>query len=391
MTPDERAYAMVRVEGADVSAQVWSIDVEDVDRGSDKATLVMDDPDSTNADALREGLSLTIELGWETERAAVFEGCVQRVEPSAGNGNRVTVVAYDLSRQLQAAPRDPSRQHTGTLRDILTEILRPTGISIGNVTVEPMPNWNEKEKPLRQQDRTDWELIQDLAEEYRARAFVEVNVASSDSAVVRSRGGRSRFYFISESALLAQDPMGSLTYCPGHGQLLEFKYRRVGSGASPSASATVADPLTGETVKYPAPPTATEPPPTASAERSAQTASVIGESRARAYEEAVQVTSAAAVQPDALRATDARTGMPSDAARAARRIQQDRTRVLGFAGDGVAMGTVFMRAKGAVKISGLATWAAGNWYVTQVNHLVQRAQVQDGTRLTYRIKFKATR
>ncbi len=103
------------------------------------------------------------------------------------------------------------------------------------------------------------------------------------------------------------------------------------------------------------------------------------------------MTSAAAVQPDVLRATDALTGMPSDPARAERRIQQDRTRVLGFAGDGVAMGTVFMRAKGAVEISGLATWAAGNWYVTQVNHLVQRAQVQDRTRLTYRIKFKATR
>ncbi len=81
MTADERAYAMVRVEGADVSDQVWSIDVEDVDRGSDKATLVMDDPNSTNADALREGLSLTIELGWETERAAVFEGCLRQRRP----------------------------------------------------------------------------------------------------------------------------------------------------------------------------------------------------------------------------------------------------------------------------------------------------------------------
>ncbi len=180
----------------------------------------------------------------------------------------MTVVAYDLSTQLQAGRRDPSRQHTGTLEAILTAILSPTGIPIGNVAIDPMPSWTEEE-PLRQGDRTDWELIQDLAEEYRARAFVEVNVASTDSAAVRRRGGRSRFYFVSESSLLAQDPMGRLTYCPGHGQLLEFGYRRVGSGASPSASAIVADPLTGETVEHAAPPTATEPPPTASAERSA--------------------------------------------------------------------------------------------------------------------------
>lgn len=390
MTADERAFARIRLESIDISDQVWSVDVEDVDRGSDKATLVMDDPDSTNSDALREGAFVAIELGWESERAAVFEGCVRSVEPAAGNGHRVTVVAHDLSTRLQAARRDPSRQHTGTLESILTTILAPTGIPVGSITVDPMPSWTEEE-PLRQRDRTDWELIQDLAEEYRARAFVEVNRAESDTAAVRARGGTSRFYFVSESALLAQDPMGKLIFCPGHGRLLEFEYRRAGSGASPSASTAVADPDSGAPVTHAGPAAATEPPATASAERASRAGAVIGESRARAYEAGVEVTSAAPVQPDQLRATDTVTGLPSDPRRAQRRIQQDRTRILGFSGDGVAMGTVFLRAKGAVEIEGLATWAAGNWYVSRVNHMVQRTRVQDRTQLTYRTKFKATR
>ena len=67
------------------------------------------------------------------------------------------------------------------------------------------------------------------------------------------------------------------------------------------------------------------------------------------------------------------------------------------------MGTVFLRAKGSVEITGLANGASGTWYVRKVNHLYERENATrtvhwftgmrdvDDTRLTYRTRFEATR
>lgn len=391
MIADERAFAKVMLEKkADLRDQVWSINVEDYDRAIDKATLVMDDPGSTNSDVLREGALVSIEMGWESERAAVFEGLVTHVEPSAAQGNRrVTLVAYDLSYRLHAI-RKPEAKHAGKLDKILSDLVAPSGIEVGAVKVDPMPEIGER-KAVPQGDRTNWQMIQWFAGRYHARAFVEVNATDGDSEDVRKRGGKSRFYFISEEELLAQEPMGRLLFCPGHGQLLDFTYKRVGSGASPRTSSAVGDPATGDTVEQEAPPVDPEPPPVPDEGHAAQAGSVIGEARAKAYVAGHDVVASAAVKPHEMRATDHASGHASDPPGVKEEIKQDPTRILGFAGEGVAMGTVFMRAKGSVKIDGLATWAAGNWYVTRVNHIVERTRVKDKDQLTYRIKFRVTR
>ena len=43
--------------------------------------------------------------------------------------------------------------------------------------------------------------------------------------------------------------------------------------------------------------------------------------------------------------------------------------MLGLHGDGLAVGTVKLRAKGKIGIEGIANWAEGDWYVRQVNHI----------------------
>jgi hypothetical protein len=263
-------------------------------------------------------------------------------------------------------------------------------IAMGSVGIDPMPSWTE-EDPLTQVCANEWAFIQELAEVYRARAFIEVNVAEGDSDAVRERGGSPRFYFMSESALLEQEPLGKLLYCRGMGGLLEFEYTRVASGASPSAAATVTNPDTGAEEARTGPPPAEGPVPEASADRSARVEAVHGEGRSASYEGSVQVAADAEVQPTALRARSTLSGIPSSPALAELRVQQDRTRILGFHGRGLAMGTVFLRAKGSVEIDGLASWAKGRWYVSRVNHVVQRARLDDATQLTFRSRFVATR
>jgi hypothetical protein len=395
MPSDDAVYVHVKIGTGAVEALVYHVDVEDVDRGADKCTLVMVDPNSTSADALLEGQTVEVELGWETEKALIFEGIVRQVRPVAQDTHRVEIVAYDLSsRMARPLPPDLPRQHVGTLRDILREMVKRYKIPFGSVQIDPMPSWPEG-APLLLGNRTDWELVQDLAEEYHARAFVEVNATPEDSRDVHARGGMSRFYFISEAALLAQDPMGKLKFCHGFGSLLEFDYKRVGSGASPSTSGTVTDPGTGDPVPLQGAAPAEGPAPAVDSARSAAVATVSGEGSARAYEGAVQAATEAPERPADLRARRTAPPLPSDPHAATRAIEQDRTRVLGFYGHGVAMGTVFLRAKGSVLIEGLASWSSGQWYVSRVNHIVQRQTIRlrgtDTTRYTYRSRFVATR
>lgn len=392
MPDDGVAFLRVTVGAATVSSQVWNCDVEDIDRGSDKVVLTLDDPDSSNSDSFREGQLVRVELGWETENALAFEGCVQHVRPIAEARGRVEVTAYDLSNRLHARPPEQVPPHVGTLQAILGAIVSRHTIPMGKVVVDPMPSWTEEEPLVRPIGQSDWQFVQQLAERYRARAFVEVNAQPGDSREVRQRGGRSRFYFVSEQALLEQDPMGKLLLCPGMGRLLEFTYRRIASGASPVGNATVSDPATGEPATASGGTPATEPPPAVNPDRATRIAGSHGEARARAYEQAVQAAAEAELQPDAVRARRTVPGLGSNPQDALQDVLPDRTRILGFYGQGLAMGTVFLRAKGPVEIDGLATWAKGRWYVKKVNHVVQRARLDTGaTQLTYRTRFEATR
>ena len=66
--------------------------------------------------------------------------------------------------------------------------------------------------------------------------------------------GRSKFYFKSLRRLLADDPSGTLKFCPGFHQLLEFRYQRIASGAEPERNVTRMDERSGEARTTPSEP-----------------------------------------------------------------------------------------------------------------------------------------
>lgn len=389
---DQLVFLKVMLGTRDASSMVYHVDVEDIDRGADKCTVVMVNPNSTSADAVLTGQTMEVELGWGSEHSLVFEGVIREVHPAAGETQRLQIVAFDLSsRMTRALAPLELRVHTGTLKDVLTRIAARHNISMGAVQVDPMPQLQ-----LRQQNaRNDWEFVQDLAEEFRARCFIEVNAASDDTPAQRERGGRSRFYFWSEEYMLAQDPAGRLQFCHGVGPLLQFEYRLIGGGASPSTTGTVTNPATGEAAAVDGPRTPTGPEPSVDAGRTSGTASALGEGAARTYAASVEAALEAPERPEDLRLRRRLPPAASDPAAAEQAVQQDRTRVLGMVGHGVAMGTVRLRAKGCVTIEGMSTWSNGRWYVSRVNHVVDRATIrlrnQDTTRHTFRSRFTATR
>lgn len=391
MPSDTTALLKVMLGKADISKQVIRVDIEDVDRGADMATFVMEDPGATNSDRVERMMDVRIELGWETEYALAFVGRVSSVQSVADSGGRgrIEVKCTDMSCLLMERAALEERQHVGKLKDILAAIAKRVNLAMGDVLIDPMPTYT-KDEPLNQLDRTYWQMLQDVAEEYRARAFVEVNAAKDDSKEVKKKGGEPKLYFVSEDALLAQEPMGSLLYCRGMGKLLEFDYTRIGSGASPVASTAVANPETGKPENVAAPPSPPQPqlPPKDNTDK---VENVLGPAAAADQAAGVQNVQDAPVKPADKPATKEHLGGPSDPRRAERKVKQDRTRMMGFSGKGTAMGTVFLRAKGSVKIEGISSMAEGRWYVSRVNHVYERAEIDKKVSVSFRSKLVATR
>lgn len=380
---DEVAVASVIIEGIQTFGTVERVDVEDDDRLIDKATVVFDDVDGTAATIAIEQKMVSIELGWSGEKALVFQGLIwkSKVETKGGGKQRVTIEALDLSYKLNQGAGVAKTYEPLKLSAILKSILKPYKIEVGDIHLVEDPVFT-KEKPLIKGPKTDWMFIQELAERYNARAFVEVN----DKV--------SQFYFVSETYLLTGEPQGMIHHCPGRSALIDFKYERIGSGASPVSSGAVEDPMTGA----PVPVTGAPPPPEKPLTVDANAKSKLDEKRPGAGDvlgQAVDAVSKSAGKVEDARAKENLVGQPSDGERLNALIKQDPTRIRGLRGTGTVVGTVKMRAKGKITIQGLAPWAEGDWYVRRVNHVFTRVTELDKDkkpqdRSTYRTRFAVT-
>lgn len=369
-------YILIRLEGIDISSDILSVDVEDHDRLTDKATFVMDDPTETTGEVPREGQTVTVDIGWSTEHAVLFEGVIYNVQVRAqGNARqRIIITAFDLSYRLKRRPSHPV-DHTGTLSNILSTMITSDssiGITVGQIEPESDPQFTEQ-LPLRQTIQTDWDFIQELGCRYGCRAFVEYN------------NDASQFYFIPLARLLQGSVMGELSYQGSTGQLIEIRYERLASSAAPVVSAVTNDPGSGASVAGTTTSVAQELSSVPSAGTRARTPS--GSSR---LDNALQVTAQATDLPENQRPQVIAAGLPSDPTLAETTVFQDPTNVLGLRAVGECVGTIMLRAKGKVSINGVASWAVGDWYVRQVNHMVDRS-VSGTSGSGYRTRFIATR
>ena len=378
---DDMPYASVTIDGIDMANSLESVDVEDHERATDRVRVVFDDTNNRAAQIIREQSRVKVTLGWTSENAFIFEGVVvdSKVEAQGGKQQRVTVTAYDLSHLMTQGTPKKRYFDSGKLSDALKALVASyssSGLAAGDIVIPSDPTYTSNAPLSKPDGQCDLDFIQKLADQYNCRAFVEVN------------NNQSKFYFVSAASLLTGSPMGVLHYCPGGGgeKLTEFNYRRIGSGASQSGTATVTDPSTGNAVTQTATPPDPEGPLTISPHGS----------KDPQLSQAADLLAKSSDTPDTSRPTPIVDPMPSDPDKANRRIQPDPTRIVGFSGDGTAVGTIKLRAKGKVTIKGIAPWAEGDWYVHKVNHLytkivVTNSKLHRQDRSTYQTKFTATR
>lgn len=356
MSESQTPYKRVHLQGIDISANVRSVEVEDNDRLIDKAVVVLNDPSGTGSEAPREGNTLLVDLGWGENHAVLFEGEVTQIVNSAAgcDPKQVTITALDLSYRIRKRPFQATH-HVGALSAILRAIITrdpATGVAVGQIEPSPDPEFTEA-APLRQTTQNDWDFIILLARRYGCRAFVEYNA------------GVSKFYFIPVARLTEGEAMGTLAATGMAGRITRFSWERNASSADERRATAVADPLSGETVTVAAP-----APPVEPAHAPSETAAEAG---GDALDSALAVASEATELPQSQRPETFVAGTPSSPDRAATAATQDPTMALGFTARGACVGTVMLRAKGAVDVAGISGWGLGRWYVRKVKHTVRTA------------------
>lgn len=382
----ETAFVEIKLEDSKIGADIVSVVIEDHDQWVDKATIVVDDPNAQYLQAAREGLSVTVDLGWK-KHAVIFEGVLAQPTGicTTGGLRQTTLVALDLSHQMRAAKR--TEDHVGDLSKILEKLVaRPEykkKIEVGKIEVEKKddkePTYTER-VPLRQHGVSDWVLIQELAEKYQARAFVEYNE------------GSSKFYWVPIKKLLDSFTLGSFHYCQGSGKLLDFKLQRFAAGASEAAAMSVIDPLSGAVTSTPPEP---KPQPEPAPAADPGTLARIGGYSPRAaeqYKSALELAAGAQSTPEDQKPTGGRQIGASDVQALGEKHGSNPAFKLGLRGTGRCVGTIDLRAKGKVSIYGIAPIYEGDWYLRSVRHVYTRVLDADRKdRSTYHSEFVATR
>ncbi|GAA4699549.1 hypothetical protein [Phytohabitans rumicis] len=375
----EVEVSLDRTDWRDVSPPVQSIEIEDHDQLTDKATIVLDDHTGALAGAGFEGLFVRLTLGWQAQPAAIFEGEITSARVLAQpEGQKIELTALDFTYRMSRQPYVPTEWAVGErLSEVLKRIATRADYHIAVKRPEDIQPTDDA--PLTAQNArrpadglNEWQFILREADRQGCRTFVEYD------------GKVSAFYFVPVDRLATAEPEGNLRYCRGIGELIEFDYERISSGATPTLATSTTDPATGASVELPATPPAPPPPlPPPDTDRNVTP-------RQRSAIEALTELSAAATAR--LKPPEGKvTGEAADAAGVAVRVRPDPLRRLGQRGRGVAVGNVQLRAKSRVLITGVAPWAEGEWYLAKVNHVYTRERVNNRFRPSYFTKFTATR
>lgn len=368
--PPPLPYQKVLLQGIDISANVRFVEVEDHDRLIDRAVVEVDDPGGLARETPREGHTLVVEMGWADTHAAIFEGEITRVQTREAGCQvpRVRLTALDFASRIQKRAFEPTN-HSGTLSSIVRALVTRTpnsGVTVAQV--EPPADTNYAETTPLRQTQDDWAFITEQARRQGCISFVEYNAA------------RSQFYFIPLARIMASEAVGRLSNIGTSGRILSIDLERAAASADPRRASATLDGATGEVRSATAPPAPVETPAAPSAR-----AIDVADRAGAPIDSAIAVTSEATETPASLRPTGLIPGMrEGDAA-------QDPTRAMGWRARGRCVGTVQLRAKSKIELTGIAGWAETDWYVKRAKHVLVTPGAHDDLLPSYVTEFELTR
>lgn len=372
MDPRTPYYSVV-VEGQDITAWVSSLQVVEDDRQADNVTITVPDPRLIYADALMEGCVAEIDLGYSEpgEHALMLRALLTKVELSYPENGvaQVKVKGEDTSIEMGLVERK-KRWTSTTVNAIARDIGRSYGFTGARMKAELDPD--PRVTSENQDAKTDLAFLQDLAKKHHAKCFVELG--PDDQEVLHLLPDR-RIVSLNRADRLVlryrQGPRSNLvSFSPAFDASFIDRVREVHDLDEGGQALQTGEQPPVELFIWQLP----------------------GDLRARAS--AADVERLQALYDVGLREREKLQGelaaprpQTGAVARDQREVDQRtgalESRRLGMSATGTTVGSIWMRAKTNVAITGVHERFAGDWYVTGVTHSIDSSG--------YKTDFRAVR
>jgi phage protein D len=371
-------FYQVMMEGQDITSWISAVTVVEDDRQADNVSLIIQDPRMIYADCLFEGSTVEVDLGYTQahQHALMIRAIITKVELSYPDSGVPALTLKGEDRSILMGLVEHNKVwRDQTVTDIVRKIndAQPQESKFKRVEAQLNPDPMIKSKPIHQDGKTDLAFLQDLAQKYHAKCFVELDEQNNEV-----------LYFIPERRIMKinrPDENIVLYYRTGtNSNLLSF---------TPSFDSSYIDRLKdvsdldhhGKKIE------SQDKPPVqtviwslddirmAQASKQdrpkLQTLYDIGSQRKEALQEKLEARQPVVgeVVPD-----QSEIESTNDTLESLR---------LGMTASGTTFGNIWLRAKSKISIQGVNQRFAGAWYVSTVTHKV------DGS--GYRTDFKCVR
>lgn len=363
------SYVSLRVSAGpahyDLARELESFNLDDDATKPSQLDVTISDAFRVLSHAVREGMTVEVELGSISEHSRVFRGRIHQVESDFPRdaAPKLRLVAHD--ERMRMGLRQRSRRF---LDQTLSEIVRQVaGAYFSDVEIELTGDPSFDENGVRQVEQTDLEFLLALAEEFECELLLDESV------------GRSALRFVSSSRLRNQSPALTLHHGRSGVRHLLASFRPkldLARVRLPHARAAI-DADTGEEtgvfVRRASPALevrddfasenmtafSTEH-PTRSAELAALLAAA--DASARTFQEEIGTRSfgsgAAFLSPDQ---------------RAAHERQEVSRELLGMQAQATVDGVLSLRPASVIRIQNVGARFSGNWYVLKVRHVLDQS------------------
>ena len=185
-------YLKVVIEGRDVTPWIASVSAVEDDQQADNVSLTIPDPRMIYADALLEGSTVDVFMGYADpgENAQIIRAVITKVEVSYPESGvpALTLKGEDHSILMGIEEKNHMWDGTGgvsTVGALVRKIATSqtfNGRSLfarAEVQLDPDPPLTKK-TPVHQNGKTDLAFLQDLAKQYHAKCFVELNESEQE-------------------------------------------------------------------------------------------------------------------------------------------------------------------------------------------------------------------
>jgi len=358
--PVRTPFFEVKLEGEDITPWVETVTVVEDDRQADSVVIDIPDPRMIYTDALFEGSEAEIDLGYAdaNQHALMLRAVITKVELNYPQGGVPLLKLRGEDRSIYMGLEEKRKLWRNMkVSEIVQAIARPYGFS--RVVAEPDPDPLIEQRPLNQDGKTDLAFLQELATDYHAKCFVELD-----------EKGQEVLYFIPErrvlrarraDRLLLRYRLGPnsnlISFSPSFDSSYIDRLKEIHDVDEQGNPVESQDRPATEVVIWPLDP-ARMAQANSRDRAKIQTLYTLGVARKLKLQ-----TQLASRQPAVGAVTPDQADLES-------RNDRLESRQLGMSANGSTTGNIWLRAKSNIIVEGVSERFNGEWYVNNVTHKV---------------------